>query len=159
MSVAAKVNDYLNAHQIQFEVISHGHSINSLASARMAQVSPMKLAKAVILEDHEGRHLMAILPSTHKISFHKLEDEMNRDFHLLSERHVYKMFKDCTPGAVPPVGHAYQMDSVYDELLSDQKDVFLEAGDHKTLIHLKSNEFQKLMTDCRHSRFSGEVFH
>ena len=130
MSVTARVDDYLNAQNIEFEVLHHAHSSSSLGSAKMAQISPMKLAKAVILEDHEGRHMMAILPSTNRISFHKLEDEMNRDFHLLSEQKVYELFKDCEPGAVPPVGHAYHMDSVYDELLSDQKDVFIEAGDH-----------------------------
>jgi len=159
MSITARVSDYLDVNHIQYEVIHHAHSSSSLDSAKMAQISPMKLAKAVVLEDHEGRHMMAILPSTNKISFHKLEDEMNRDFHLLSEQSVYKMFKDCEPGAIPPVGHAYHMDSVYDELLSDQKDIFLEGGDHQTLIHLKGSEFQKLMTDCRHSRFSGEVYH
>ncbi|MEY8205646.1 MAG: YbaK/EbsC family protein [Bermanella sp.] len=159
MSITTRVSDYLQAQQIQYDVIQHAHSASSLDSAKVAQISAMKLAKAVVLEDHEGRHMMAILPSTNKISFHKLEDEMSRDFHLLSEQDVYKIFKDCEPGAVPPVGHAYHMDSVYDELLSDQKDIFLEGGDHQTLIHLKSSEFKKLMAGCRHSRFSGEVYH
>ena len=119
----------------------------------------MKLAKAVVLEDHEGRRMMALLPSTHKISFHKLAEEMNRDFHLLSEPQVYEMFKDCQLGAIPPVSHAYHMDAVYDDLLAEQKDIFLEAGDHESLIHLKQNEFIKLVQNCRHSRFSGEVYH
>ncbi len=159
MSIPTRIGDYLQSHHIQYQVINHAQSANSLSSARVAQISPEKLAKAVILEDHEGRHIMAILPSTHKISFHKLEDQMNRDFHLLSEQKVCNMFNDCQPGAVPPLSHAYHMDSVYDELLIEHKDVFLEGGDHKNLIHLKGSEFRKLVEDCRHGRFSGEVFH
>ncbi len=158
MSMSIQVGEYLETQHIHYDLISHSHSSSSIHSARSAQISPMKLAKAVILEDHEGRHMMAVLPSTNKISFHKLEDEMNREFHLLSEHKLQKLFKDCNPGAIPPVGHAYQMDSVYDDLLGDQKDIFLEAGDHETLIHLKNSEFKKLMTLCRHSRFSGEVY-
>ena len=159
MSVVSRVDEYLEAHQIKYDLVNHAHSDSSLSSARLAQISPMKLAKAVVLEDHEGRRMMALLPSTHKISFHKLAEEMNRDFHLLSEQQVYEMFKDCHPGAVPPVSHAYHMDAVYDDLLAEQKDIFLEAGDHESLIHLKQDEFIKLVENCRHSRFSGEVFH
>lgn len=120
---------------------------------------PKKLAKAVVLEDHEGRRMMALLPSTHKISFHKLTDELHRDFRLLSEKKLKPLFNDCHPGAVPAVSHAYQMDTVYDDLLFEQQDVFLEAGDHFSLIHLSHQEFTKLVKDCRHGRFSGEVFH
>jgi len=159
MSVVSRVDEYLESHQIKYDLVNHAHSDSSLSSARLAQISPMKLAKAVVLEDHEGRRMMALLPSTHKISFHKLAEEMNRDFHLLSEQQVYKMFKDCHPGAIPPVSHAYHMDAVYDDLLAEQKDIFLEAGDHESLIHLKHDEFIKLVQNCRHSRFSGEVYH
>ena len=119
----------------------------------------MKLVKAVVLEDHEGRRMMALLPGTHKISFHKLSEELNRDFHLLSQKQLNLLFNDCQPGAVPPVSHAYKMDTVYDDLLFEQLDIFLEAGDHLSLIHLKHDEFTKLVQDCRHGRFSGEVMH
>lgn len=159
MSVVARVGEYLDAQHIQYDVIHHGLSNSSIDSARAARISPMKLAKAVILEDHEGRYMMAVLPSMNKIRLHKLADTFQRDFHLISERRVYKMFDDCEPGAVPPIGRAYNMEAVYDELLEEQKDVFLEAGDHQSLIHLKQSEFKKLVADCQHGRFSGEVFH
>ncbi len=159
MSISARVGEYLDAQQIKYDVINHYKTSSSMDSARSAQISPMKLAKAVILEDHEGHHMMAVLPSINKIRFHRLSEDLNRDFHLISEHKVYEMFKDCQPGAIPPVGRAYNMDSVCDELLDQQKDVFLEAGDHKTLIHLKQEEFRKLMADARHGRFSGEVYH
>jgi Ala-tRNA(Pro) deacylase len=159
MSIVSRVEEYLNQQNIHYDLIQHAPSESSLSSAQHAKISPAKLAKAVVLEDHEGRRMMALLPSTHKISFHKLADELNRDFHLLSEKHLYPLFNDCQPGAVPPVSHAYQMDTVYDDLLFEQRDVFLEAGDHLSLIHLKHPEFSKLVQNCRHGRFSGEVFH
>ena len=159
MSIVNRVEEYLHQQGIQYDLIHHAQSDSSLNSAHLANISPMKLAKAVVLEDHEGRRMMALLPSTHKISFHKLSDEMNRDFHLLSEKQLYPLFADCQPGAVPPVSHAYQMDAIYDDLLFEQRDIFLEAGDHFSLIHLKHQEFTKLVENCRHGRFSGEVFH
>ena len=159
MSIVARVGEYLDAQQIKYDVINHARSSSSIDSARSAKISPMKLAKGVILEDHEGHRMMAVLPSTNKIRFHKLADEFNRDFHLLPEYQVCAMFKDCKLGAVPPVGRAYNMESVYDELLDQQKDIFLEAGDHQTLIHLKHEEFHKLMNYCRHGRFSSEIYH
>ena len=159
MSIVNRVEEYLTTQSIQYDVIHHAQSNSSLNSAQLANISPTKLAKAVVLEDHEGRRMMALLPSTHKISFHKLTDELNRDFHLLSEKQLSPLFDDCEPGAVPAVSHAYQMDTIYDDLLFEQRDIFLEAGDHFSLIHLKHQEFTKLVKDCRHGRFSGEVFH
>ncbi len=159
MSIVNRVEEYFHQHLIQYEVIYHPQSDGSLNSAQLANIPPNKLAKAVVLEDHEGRRMMALLPSTHRISFHKLTEELNREFHLLSEKKLMPLFNDCQLGAVPPVSHAYQMDTIYDDLLLEAEDVFLEAGDHLSLIHLKHQEFTKLVQYCRHGRFSGEVFH
>ena len=85
MSVPARLHEYLNQHQIFFESVLHPHTLNSLSTAVGANVPAKKLAKAVILEDHESRHMMAVLPADSKISLMKLNEELNRSFHLVHE--------------------------------------------------------------------------
>lgn len=159
MSISTRVGSYLDTHEIKYNTIPHNHSFSSLSTASAAHITPRSIAKAVVLEDHEGRHMMAVLPASNKISMHKLEEHLNLQFKLAEEYQVYNMFKDCAAGAVPAVGQAYNMNAIYDEALNGLEDVYLEAGDHETLIHLTHEEFEKLMMNTNHTLFSGEVFH
>jgi Ala-tRNA(Pro) deacylase len=157
--MSTRVWAYLDAQKIRYDTVNHAHSNSSIEAAMAAQLSPSSIAKAVLLEDHEGRHLMAVLPSNHKISLQKLQRQLDLELHFVDEQQVYAMFNDCDPGAVPAIAQAYNMNAIYDEALSNRGDVYLEAGDHETLIHLTQDQFGKLMQHTKHSVFSGETFH
>lgn len=160
MSISNRVSNYLENKDILFDTVSHDYANSAVGSAIAAQIPPENIAKAVILEDDERRRLMAILPANYKVQLHKLRDQMQvLDLHIVPEQEVYRMFHDCDPGAVPAVGQAYNMITVYDDRLREMSDVYFEAGDHTTLIHLTDDQFEKLMQNARHNRFSGKVFH
>jgi Ala-tRNA(Pro) deacylase len=59
------------------------------------------------------------------------------------------------PGAVPPIGECYALDVILDDSIRRQPDVYLEAGDHATLVHMDQSQFARLMADARHGRFSA----
>ena len=159
MSVATRLDSYLNRHQINYQVIPHFHSLNSISSAISANVPLHQIAKAVVLEDHEGRKLMAVLPANNKVSMSFINDELLGSYHLIKETKVYELFKDCEHGAVPPVGDAYNMTMICDSLLDDLDEVYLEAGDHENLICIDHDGFKKLTENSKHMRFSRQVFH
>ena len=60
----------------------------------------------------------------------------------------------CALGAVPPVGECYDLDVIVDDSIEEQPDVYLEGGDHTTLVHLDHAQFARLMAEARHGRFS-----
>ncbi|SQH75772.1 conserved protein of unknown function [Shewanella benthica] len=159
MAISTRLNEYLQDNEVSYELVSHPHSFNSLSSAIAARVSPSQLAKAVILEDHEGRKMMAVLPANHKISLGALGDKLNRDLHLMKEQAVYQMFNDCENGAIPPLGGAYNLEAVYDDLLVDAKEIYFEAGDHSSLVRISRKDFVKLIKDAKHLRFSHQNIH
>ncbi|QSX29248.1 MULTISPECIES: YbaK/EbsC family protein [Shewanella] len=159
MSMSERLTHFLSDRHIKYDLVRHSHSQSSLSSAAAAQVPVKQLAKAVILEDHQGRNLMAVLPAMNKVSLSVLGDSLNRGLHLAKEKAVYNIFADCDHGAVPPVGEPYHMDAVYDDLLLEGRDVYFEAGDHEHLVHVSGKEFAKLAADAKHLRFSHEVFH
>ena len=160
MSISTCVSSYLESQNISYKVVSHAHSNSSISTANAAHIPAERIAKAVVLEDDEGRRLMAVLPANYKISLHMLRDQLKvLDLHVVNESQVYKMFNDCEPGAIPAIGQAFNLHTVYDESLDNLVDIYLEAGDHETLIHLTHNQFEKLMGNIKHSRFSGEVVH
>lgn len=140
-------------------MVNHSHSNNSIGSALTASVPLNQIAKAVILQDHEDRKMMAILPANNKISFSALNEELLGSYHLINESEVYQMFTDCEHGAIPPVAAAYNMSAICDELLDNLEMVYIEAGDHENLLRIKGSDFQAMLANSKHVRFSREVFH
>ncbi len=159
MSIVTRVSAYLDKRHIHYQLLKHAPSHNSLSSAITSNVPATQVVKGVMLEDHEGKKLMAILPASHKVSLITLNEKLNRQFHLMKEAAVYELFDDCDHGAVPPLAQAYNMDRVYDEYLMQQPQLYLEAGDHTSLIQLTKDEFAQLMQDAKPLRFTHRVFH
>lgn len=158
MSIASKVNAYLDKTHIDYQLLQHRPSNNTLSSAIKANITASQIVKAVVLEDLENRKLMAILPGSHKISLSALNKNLNRHFHIVKESHIYELFDDCKPGAVPPLAQAYNMERVYDESLLQQALLYLEGGDHTSLIQVDQEEFRKLMQDSSPMSFSYQLF-
>jgi len=113
----------------------------------------------VILEDHESRKVMAVLPANHKVSLRSLGDKLNRELHLIKEQEIYQMFDDCQHGAIPSLGAAYNLEAVYDDLLVEAKEIYFEAGDHSNLVRMNRDDFIKLIKDAKHLRFSHQSVH
>lgn len=159
MSIVNKVSAYLDKNHIHYQLLEHAPSHNSISSAINANIPAAQLVKGVMLEDHDGNKLMAILPATHKVSLISLNEKLNRQFHLMKEAAVFELFTDCEHGAVPPVAEAYHMELVYDVCLLQQPYLYLEGGDHKSLIKLTRDEFGQLMHGVEPLHISHRVFH
>ena len=84
---------------------------------------------------------------------------MMASYQLVKEKYIANMFNDCDFGAIPPIGQVYNMSVVYDDKLEELDHVYIEAGDHESLIRLSKTDFIQLMKFARHTRFSREVYH
>ncbi len=156
MGMAMKLSDYLKSHAVPFEVLNHPHSTNSMRTARKSNVPAQCLAKAVVVED-DAHCIMAILPASRRLDLDRLQSSVGRPIHLAPEAELKALFDDCEPGAVPPVGVAYGMETVWDDCLMAQPDTYFEAGDHETLVHMKTGDFIGLLKDARHLPFSSPI--
>ncbi len=156
MSIAHTLQDYMTQRGIHYEVMTHPHTATSMETAAAAHVPGDELAKAVILEDDDG-YVMAVVPATHHVRLGKLRGQLGRNLRLALERDFSTLFSDCEPGAVPPLGMAYGMPTLVDDSLTEQPDVYFEAGDHEGLVHLNGIAFQGLLAAAQHGRFSSRI--
>lgn len=147
MPIAASVRQYLAREGVEYDTITHARTRDSSHSAQAAHVPGDRRAKCVMLGDDNG-YLMAVIPSSHRLDLAALRQELNRDLGLASEREIMELFKDCEPGAVPPLGCAYGIDVVLDQSLGDMPDAYFEGGDHESLVHVSGRDFIKLMADA-----------
>jgi Ala-tRNA(Pro) deacylase len=156
MAVATTLEDYLNRWGVEYEVVPHAHTDSSLETAEAAHIPGNKLAKCVLTEDYRG-YLMVVIPASHEVEFESLDRELDRRLELATEPELAEIFTDCETGAIPPLGEAYGMDVALDDSLLACDDVYLEAGDHQELIHLRGEDFRDLMAGAEHGRFSHHL--
>jgi len=154
MAIASTVSDYLAEHDVAYDVLAHPHTATSGESAEASHVPGARLAKSVILGDDLG-YLMVVLPSNRLVNLGELHRQLNRNLGLATESELGGLFHDCEVGALPAVGPAYGLETVVDDTLAEQPDIYFEAGDHEQLIHVSAEAFQALMGErIRHGQFS-----
>ncbi len=154
MAIAISIEQFLSQQFTDYSLLSHPHTESSTASAQAAHVPPQQLAKAVVMKDSSGCHLMAVVPACNKLRVGLLSYMLDRDLQLVNEWELSQLFQDCEPGAVPALGQAYGMDVIWDEQLANCEDIYLEGGDHRQLIHINQLQFQDLMGHCMHDDIS-----
>jgi len=156
MAIAYTVEKYLQTHHIPFDVVTHPHTATSLNTASAAHIAGACLAKAVLLEDDEG-YMVAVLPASHHVKLGMLRSQTGRNVRMATEREVSDLFPDCEPGAIPALACAYGIETVLDDRLMEQPDIYFEAGDHEELIHMRCEQFEEMMSTAVHTQFSAPI--
>lgn len=153
MAMANSIEQYLIKNRIPYDVMTHAPTEYSMATAQAAGVPADCLAKSVVLCDERG-YLVAVIPATHHLHLGRLRRQLARTVRLATEAEMHSLFSDCIGGAVPPLGSAYGLDVIVDDSLNDQAEIFFEGGDHQELIHVSGGDFQRMLPDAMHGRFS-----
>jgi Ala-tRNA(Pro) deacylase len=156
MTIAASVQHYLGYEGVRYDVITHERTPDSNRSARAAHIPGDQLAKCVMLKDSEG-YLMAVLPASHKVDLGAVRRQLNRKLGLATDRELPDLFQDCEPGALPPLGHAYGIETILDESLIGSPDIYFEAGDHVALVHVTGEDFLRLTANAMWGEISHHV--
>lgn len=147
MHMAQTLERNLNRAQCQYELVEHSESATSLESARKAGIPAARMAKSVILDDRRGHYLMAVLPANRQLDLNKVHKGPRR-WQLSGEQALAKLFKDCQRGAIPALGELYGLDMLIDPALVGQQDIYLEAGDHESLVHMPVDDFFRLVPNA-----------
>ena len=156
MSIAPTLQRYLATKHVQFDSIPHEPTTSSTRTAQVCRISGDCIAKAIVLR-RDGAFLLAVLPASHHIRVADLRKQLGDDVALATEAEIEPLFPDCAHGAVPPFGDCYGLPVVVDESIEAQPEVYFEAGDHKTLLHVSHTQFAHLVSEARHGRFSDKT--
>ena len=153
MAIAKTLQEYLRKQGISYEVLTHSHTTSSMKTAEAAHIPGGELAKTVVLKDDKG-YLTVVLPSTRQLDVGALNSHLKRRLRLATEQELSALFRDCKLGAVPPVGAAYGIETLLDDSLTEEADIYFEAGDHEEVIHVSRDQFMGLLGYVKHGHFS-----
>lgn len=154
MAIAITLKSYLDDHHVPYDTIEHGHTMAAMDSAKSAHVPPHQMAKAVVLEDDKG-YILSVLPANNRLNLGWVNEELQRELRLATEAELKELFGDCEFGAVPALGQPYGLKVIWDDQLKHAADIYIEAGDHEHLIHLRGEDFRNLMEKLPHSVISA----
>ncbi|WP_018861488.1 MULTISPECIES: aminoacyl-tRNA deacylase [unclassified Thioalkalivibrio] len=156
MSVARRLSQYLADQGIVYARVQHPYSSTATRTAEAAHVPGDRLAKGVLVED-AGHYMLAILPASRRLHLGQLHHLIGEHVGLATEQEVVETFADCARGAIPALGAPYGLESIVDEHVPTEGDVYLEGGDHETLIKLPAVTWRELLRPSRQGLFSRHL--
>jgi len=154
MSIAPTLQKYLAAENIQYKEIQHEPSMSSARTAEACHISGDRLAKGIVLR-RDGEYVLAVVPASHHLRLSDLRTTLGDTVQMADESEIDQLFRDCAPGAVPAIGKCYGLDIIVDDSIETQPEIYMEAGDHETLLHLTHAQFARLTANAPHGRFSA----
>ena len=155
MAIAETIKNYMTQKAVEYTLSAHPHSGSSHETAEASHVPEDHIAKGVIVKDASG-YAMIVVPATNYVEMKHVRKELDRELELVEEEDFAKLFPDCEPGAVPPLGSAYQIETFLDEGLTSLANVYFEAGDHEHLVNISGDDFKTLLSGVRHGHYSHD---
>ena len=156
MGVSITLENYLKTRDVDFDILEHRYAEGSINTALTAQVPSEKLIKGVVFRDEDLYYTMAVVPASNRVLRYTLNELLGRKLKLAEEEELNDIFFDCEQGAIPSFGQAYGINIIWDEQLVNRDEVWLEAGDHEHLIHLRKQDFHNLMDNYMHDTISTD---
>jgi Ala-tRNA(Pro) deacylase len=129
-----------------------------METAEKAHVPGDALAKGVLVRDNDG-YLLVVVPSDYHIELESLQKLLKQQVAMVDEAALGEVFEDCELGAVPPIGMAYGVKTIWDPTSSLGKldQIFFEAGDHQSLVRMSGVQFHELMSPAERGEFSHHI--
>lgn len=152
MAIATRLKHHLEATGLPYDMLAHAYSATASETAGNAHIPGAHLAKSVLMHT-ERTPVLAVVPSCQKVDLHRLQLILERRLGLAREDELVEVFDDCELGAAPPVGMAYGVPTVLDRDLYGLDEIWFEAGDHCSLVHMTGHHFDRLMGGARLGSF------
>ena len=113
MGIAMKLSDYLKANEVQFDLVRHSHSGSSMQTAKSIRRASRARGQGGRARRRppcrHGRAAGIEAPGNARIA----RARSGPDLRLATETKLKYLFKDCEPGAVPPLGGAYGIETIW----------------------------------------------
>ena len=145
MAIVERVEGVLKKNSIIYNIIKHHEAYTAQEIAEAMHVPGQDLAKVVMVKA-KGRYIMTVLPASCRIDFRKLKDVLREtDVRLASEEEFKTVFPDCEAGAEPPFGNLYNIETYVDKSLTEDDQIFFNAGNHYETVVMDYADYDKIV--------------
>ena len=140
-SVLERLERFLTARQVPFELVHHEPVYTSEEAARVRGTSLASGAKALICKaDDEFR--MFVMPAHLKLANKRVRAALGaRRLRFATKDEVLEM-TGLRPGSIPPFGSLFGLPTCCDEQLAEQTEINFNAGDHSISIRMAFEDYR-----------------
>lgn len=145
MQCREKLENYLHAQQVPFQIQQHAIAYTAQDVAAKEHIPGKQVAKVVVVFA-DNQMVMLALPAPAKVDFNRLSKAIGaRDVRLADEVELGTSFPDCEVGAMPPFGNLYNLPVYIDKSLAEDETIVFPVGTHTETMRLKYADFQRLV--------------
>ena len=99
--------------------------------------------------------MLAVLPASHHLRLSELRTKLGDNVHMADETEINRAVPRLCTRCSSCRRKCYGLDIIVDDSIQAQPDIYMEAGDHETLLHMGHAQFARLTANAPHGRFSA----
>jgi len=146
MPLPDRLRDYLESHQVAYQVTSHPKAFTAREVASAEHLPARELAKTVVILG-DGVYQMIVIPASKLVDFQEVRVALGLyQVRLATEEELGRLFPECETGAMPPFGPLYGLPVFLDHSLTGEPNLAFNAGTHLDVIHMRTEDFRNLVT-------------
>lgn len=151
MALAAKLEHYLSEQGLAYRELAIEPVPNLDAAVIASGRSQHDFVQATLLLDIDGV-VMAVHRFDSTLDLPAVQQLTGRRLQPLTARQTRRIFEDCEPGFVPPVGCAYRVPVLVDEDVMLGESVLISGGRNDAVIELDRDTLELLLADAFRAR-------
>ncbi len=145
MPLSDPLQKFLDSHQAKY-AISHHHTAFTAREVAAAEHLPAREVAKVVVVFGDAKYHMIVIPANRLIDFQEVRHTLGlTQARLATEDELAKLFPDCELGAMPPIGALYGLPVYFDSSLLDEDIIAFNAGTHRDVVHMKTEDFRTLV--------------
>ncbi len=143
MKIPVRLIEFLNQHQVRYEIVHHPVAFTAQELAAIEGVKGYEHAK-VVMAKTGSQLLMLVVPADHRVDWDRLGELIGARAGLAAEADFAARFPDCEIGTMPPFGSLYNVVLWVDCRLTLSPRFVFEAGTHSDAIKMDSADYVRL---------------
>jgi Ala-tRNA(Pro) deacylase len=139
----AAIHEFLRQAHVPYKVLPHPRAYTAQAEAAAAHIPGRDWAKVVVCYI-DGEPVEAVLPAPCIVDLHRLLDLAGgRTIRLAHEEELARLFPECEPGAMAPLGPLYGQSVFVDVSLASEPTIVFDAATHRDAIAMRWPDFAR----------------
>ncbi|SFN32615.1 HDOD domain-containing protein [Marinobacter pelagius] len=151
MALAARLEQYLSEQGLSYRELAIEPVPNLDAAVIASGRSQHDFVQATLLLDIDGV-VMAVHRFDSALDIPAVQQLTGRRLQPLTARQSKRLFEDCEPGFVPPVGGAYRVPVLVDEDVINGQPVLFSGGRNDALVEIDGETLKILLADAFRAR-------
>ena len=149
MALAARLEQFLARKGIPCMELPITPSANLETAVAASNQPRADFIQATVLIDTGGA-IMVVHPFDSALDLEAVHQLTGRKLQALTTRQTMRLFGDCDPGFVPPIGGAYNLPVLIDDDVMQARRLLFTGGSGESIVELQDRHFRLATAGARH---------